>query len=239
MTATTTLLDATGRRIVVQDATGAVEVLLPVGTARPPVGARVRVGGTMGTAYGAPRLRAADVDRLGGSAAVAPLRLYAAPTAAHVWRLVVVTGRIDDVHKLGDRWRAELVVGSARLPIVGQAGAGIPVDRVIEGRTATVVGIVRAAYPSASDKRAVDPAAVAGRSPGRSPPRRPGSGHGAGGSATSGTARGRRGQLRPRRPRPTRPCRMPTCPDLASLRGPHRSGRWRRHGPDRRRLHAR
>ena len=31
---------------------------------------------------------------------------------------------------------------------------GIPVDRVIEGRTATVVGIVRAAYPSASDKRA-------------------------------------------------------------------------------------
>ena len=88
----------------------------------------------MGTAYGAPRLRAADVDRLGGSSAAAPLRLYAAPTAAHVWRLVVVTGRIADVHKLGDRSREELVVGSARLPIVGQAGAGIPVDRVIEGR---------------------------------------------------------------------------------------------------------
>ena len=66
----------------------------------------------------------------------------------------MVTGRLDDVHKLGDRWRAELIVGSARLPIVGQAGAGIPFDRVIEGRTATVVGIVRAAYPSASDKRA-------------------------------------------------------------------------------------
>ena len=154
VTATTTLLDATGRRVVVQDATGAVEALLPVGTARLPLGARVRLGGTMGTAYGAPRLRASDVDRLGGSAAVAPLRLYAAPAAAHVWRLVVVTGRIDDVHKLGDRWRAELIVGSARLPIVGQPGAGIPVDRVVEGRTATVVGIVRAAYPSASDKRA-------------------------------------------------------------------------------------
>ena len=118
---------------------------------------------------------------------MAPLRLYAAPTAAHVWRLVVVTGRIVDVHKLGDRWRAELVVGSARLPIVGQAGADIPVDRVVEGRMATVVGIVRAAYPSASDKRAsILPRSLADLQVG--PAATAGSGSAASGSATSGTA---------------------------------------------------
>jgi len=154
VTATTNLLDASGRRIVVQDATGAVEVLLPAGFAAPTVGSRIRVAGKMSMAYGSPRLRAIGVDRLAAGFAIAPLRLFAAPTSAHLWRLVTVTGRIDDVRKLGDRWRTELIVGVARIPIVGQPGAGIPVEKVVEGRTASVTGIVRAAYPSAADKRA-------------------------------------------------------------------------------------
>ncbi len=154
VTAGASLLDASGRRIVVQDATGAIEILLPTGSSRPAVGARFRFEGKVGTAYGSPRLRATDVDRLAAGPPISALRLFAAPTASHLWRLVTVTGRIDDVHKLGDRWRAELVVGGSRVPIVGQPGSGIDVDRVVEGRTATVTGIVRAAYPSASDKRA-------------------------------------------------------------------------------------
>jgi len=194
VTATTTLLDATGRRIVVQDATGAVEVLLPAGVARPAVGSRIRVAGTMGTAYGSPRLRATSVDRLGDGTVIVPLRLFAAPTSAHLWRLVTVTGRIADVRKLGDRWRVELIVGGVRIPIVGQPGAGIPVERVAEGRTVWVIGIVRAAYPSAGDKRAAilprSPSDI-GASPGTSgagaaASPEPGADAGAGGSTGSG-----------------------------------------------------
>ena len=65
VTAGPTLLDASGRRIVVQDATGAVEVLLPAGSGRVTVGSRLRLQGTVGTAYGAPRLHATAVDRVG------------------------------------------------------------------------------------------------------------------------------------------------------------------------------
>jgi hypothetical protein len=54
VTAPATLLDATGRRIVVQDASAAVELLLPTGTAAPPVGTRIRATGRMGVAYSAP-----------------------------------------------------------------------------------------------------------------------------------------------------------------------------------------
>jgi hypothetical protein len=67
--------------------------------------------------------------------------------------LVSIQARVDDVKKLGDRWRAELVIGSERVVVVGQPGAGIPVTTLVEGRTASVVGIVRRAYPSATDRR--------------------------------------------------------------------------------------
>lgn len=148
-----TLLDATGRRIVVQDATAAIEVLLPKSVAPPPTGARVRVEGRIGSAYGAPRLRADSLDRTGTSSVPGPLVVHGALSGSHVWKLVVVSGRIDDVRKLGDRWRAEVVVGTAKILVVGQPGAGIPVGSVIEGRTVRVVGVVRLAFPSASDRR--------------------------------------------------------------------------------------
>ena len=67
VTVSASLLDASRRRIVVQDATGGIEVLLPKDVSAPGVGARIRVTGSMGTAYGAPRLRATEVDRRGSA----------------------------------------------------------------------------------------------------------------------------------------------------------------------------
>ena len=56
-------------------------------------------------------------------------------------------------HKLGDRWRAEVEVGAAKVVVIGQPGAGIASTTLAEGRTATVIGIVRRPYPSATDQR--------------------------------------------------------------------------------------
>jgi hypothetical protein len=161
VTTAASLLDATKRRVIVQDRTAAIEVLVPAGTSAPPVGARIRVSGEVGRAYGAPRIRAATIRRL-GTAVVSPLELRVAPVAAHEWRLIRVRGDLLEVHRSGDRWTAELLVGGTRVPIVGLAGAGIPVAAIAAGRTATVTGIVRRPYPSASDRRF----AVVPRSPG-------------------------------------------------------------------------
>jgi hypothetical protein len=147
-----TLLDASGRRIVVQDSTGAVEVLIPLGTAAPAIGARVRVNGEMARAYGAPRLRAATITSA-GTGSISGLELRARPTAAHEWRLVRVRGDVLEVHRSGERWQVELLVGGARVPILGLAGAGIPSSALAEGRTATITGIVRRPYPTATDRR--------------------------------------------------------------------------------------
>jgi hypothetical protein len=153
VTAGAALLDATGRRIVVEDATAAIEVLLPDGAAAPPSGARLSVTGTIGRAYGAPRLRASLVAPLGTGGARPPLDLRSAPGPAHEWRLVRLSGTIVDVTRMGTRWRAELEVAGSRVPVTGQTGAAIPATAVEEGRRATVVGIVRRPYPSASDRR--------------------------------------------------------------------------------------
>jgi hypothetical protein len=148
------LLDATGRRIVIQDGSAAVEVLVPSGTGTPRVGDRVRVRGKMGMAYGSPRLRGTTVEALGRGSLPAALVVRGQFGVAHRWRLVRIEGRIEDVSKLGERWRAEIAVGTARLVVVGQPGASIPVGSIGEGRHITVTGIVRAAYPTATDRRA-------------------------------------------------------------------------------------
>jgi hypothetical protein len=153
VTAPAVLLDATGRRIVVQDGSAAIELLLPSGASAPSVGSRVRASGRVGIAYGAPRLRAEELTVIGGGRSPAPLNLRTAPGLAHEWRLVAVTGRIDDVKKLGDRWRAELLVSGVRVVVVGQPGAGIAVTALVEGRMASIVGIVRRPYPTAADQR--------------------------------------------------------------------------------------
>ena len=153
VTAPATLLDATGRRIVVQDRSGAIEVLVPLGASAPPIGTRVRVAGRMARAYGAPRIQATDVTFDGRGTVPAPVVLAAAPGEALEWRLVRVQGTVTGRTKLGDRWRAELAVRGGTAVITGQAGAGIPYDTLAEGRTATVTGIVRRPYPTASDQR--------------------------------------------------------------------------------------
>jgi Lamin Tail Domain len=182
VTVPASLLDTTGRRIVIQDTTGAVEVLIPTGAEAPPPGHRIRVVGEVGRAYDAPRIRASTLTDLGPAPMPAPHALTGTPTVALEWRLVRIAGTVMDVHKLGDRWRAELAVGSARVVAQGLTGARIPSTSLVVGRRVTIVGIVRRPYPGAADRRfAVEPrgpadvalggapgGGVAGGAPGRS-----------------------------------------------------------------------
>jgi hypothetical protein len=153
VTAPATLLDATGRRIVIEDATAAIEVYLPAGTRAPSVDAALRVDGKVVRAYGAPRLRATATSAADGVPAIQALRLAGAPGAAHEWRLVTVSGVVTEVRRLGDRWRAEIQVGLARVPIAGLPGSGVASTALVEGRHATVSGIVKRASPGATDRR--------------------------------------------------------------------------------------
>ena len=170
VTTSPTLIDPSGRLVVIQDATAAIEVRLPASGAAgitewagQPLGpgAHLQVKGSVGHSYGAPRISASAVGWLGWAPQPLPLRISAAPGPAIEWRLVVVSGRLDAVHRLGDRWRADLIAGSTRIPVAGLTGAQIAVGRVLAGRRATIVGIVRRAYPSATDQRfAIDPRSV-------------------------------------------------------------------------------
>ncbi len=184
------LLDATGRRIVVEDGTAAIEVLVPTGTSAPSQGTQVTVTGTVGRAYGAPRLRATELATAGAGVPIAPLELRGAPGPAHEWRLVRVSGTIIDVTRMGSRWRAELEIAGDRVPIAGLSGAGIPSSTLREGARATFVGIVRRPHPSATDRRF----AVTPRSPGDVSvgPTEPGA-SGAGPAAGPGAGAGGRG----------------------------------------------
>jgi hypothetical protein len=83
----------------------------------------------------------------------APLAVRGALAEAHAWRLVTVRGRIEDTRRLGDRTRAEVVVGKARLVVVAQPAVGISADALPEGATVEITGIVRLAYPNATDRR--------------------------------------------------------------------------------------
>ncbi len=154
VTAGAALLDSTGRRIVVQDASAAIEVLLPSGSAPPAVGTRLRVGGVTGHAWGAPRIAAASVESLGAGTEIVPAPIGRPPAERDEWRLVRISGTIERVERLGDRWRAEIVLADGtRAPIHGQAGAGIPSTAIVAGRRITVTGIVKRPYPTASDRR--------------------------------------------------------------------------------------
>jgi hypothetical protein len=162
VTAPAQLLDATNRRIVVQDASGAIEVLLPVGTAAPPPGSSVRIEGVIGRAYGAPRLRAVTFDRAAGLPAVTARNLETLPSEGDEWQLVRVTGTVATVTRLGSRWRAEVEVGARQVLVDGLPGSSIPSTALSAGRGVTVTGIIRRPYPGASDQRF----SVVPRSPG-------------------------------------------------------------------------
>ena len=154
VTAGASLLDSSGRRIVVQDATGAIEILLPIGRSAPTVGMKVRVTGETGLAWGAPRIAASAVKVLGGGTPVAPETLHRTPAERDEWLLVRLSGTVVKVERMGDRWRAEITLADGtKAPIQGQAGAGIPSTAIVAGRRITVAGIVRRPYPTASDRR--------------------------------------------------------------------------------------
>ncbi|MEO6351025.1 MAG: OB-fold nucleic acid binding domain-containing protein, partial [Candidatus Limnocylindrales bacterium] len=77
-----------------------------------------------------------------------------APFAAALeWRLVTVSGRVESVHRDGDSWRADLAVSGGSIPVMGLSRSSIPVEALVEGRNATVIGVVKRAYPTATDQR--------------------------------------------------------------------------------------
>ena len=231
VTAPATLLDTTGRRIVVQDASGAIELLLPIGVDAPTVGAAIRADGRVGVAYGAPRLRTDQLTILGRGQAPTPVVLRGAPGPAVEWQLVTVSGRIESVRKLGDRWRAEVLVAATRVIVVGQAGSGIAAITLVEGRMATVTGIARRPNPNASDQRYVitpqisrRPRVVGFGEPARAPVVRTGIGRRGQAWRSDGTSRRHRRSAAAKR----YPGRGPDRPRV--VRGSDRTG-WR---PDRR-----
>jgi hypothetical protein len=153
LTVERTLLDASGRRTIVEDSTGAIEAYLPSADGRLRLGTRVRLTGVVGKAWGAPRLKVTDIRVLGSGTPIAHA-LKGSPTAATEWRLVRLTGTISDVHRSGDRWTAELATsGTTKVLLSGLAGSGIAGAAVTEGRSATITGIVKRPYPTATDRR--------------------------------------------------------------------------------------
>ncbi len=146
------LLDSTGRRTVVEDPTGAIEVYLAKPDSGLHVGEQVRVSGTIGRAWGAPRLKADEVSVLGAREPVAHM-LRSRPSASTEWRLVRISGTIVDLHRSGDRWLAELDTGAGRVPVQGLTGSGTSASSIIVGRAATITGIVKRPYPTATDRR--------------------------------------------------------------------------------------
>jgi hypothetical protein len=147
-------LDADARRVTIESRGAAILLRLPQDAAVPGLGTRIEATGEVGTYYGAPQLAADDPpDRKHGGAA-APTLLRRAPDASDEWRLVRVTVRIENVSKSGDTWRAEASLGAGgSLPIAGLASSGIPSTALVEGRSGTITGIVKRAYPTASDQR--------------------------------------------------------------------------------------
>ena len=118
------LLDADGQRITLQDASGAILVRLPDGLNAEP-GQRLRVTGEVGTYYNAPQLTATAAARI-GETGVQPLQVRAAPVAAALeWRLIVVSGTVESVHRDGNAWRAELTMPGGGIPIVGLERTGL------------------------------------------------------------------------------------------------------------------
>ncbi len=118
------------------------------------MGTRLRVTGKVDTYYGAPQLDVDSQPTVSGQGPASPLLLRRVPVEADEWSLIRVTVRIGTVSKSGDAWRAEVTLSSgASMPVVGLAGSGIASTALIEGRDATLTGIVKRAYPTASDQR--------------------------------------------------------------------------------------
>ena len=233
VTAPATLLDTTGRRIVVQDAIGRHRGPPPVGRGRP-------AGREPDPGRGPDRCRVwrAPTPRRPstGSRAAATSRNRSSSTARRPRR---TNGGLSRSRAASRASRSSATDGAPRSrserrrsPSSDSRAPGSRATTLAEGRTATVIGIARRPFPSASDKRfAVTPRFAADvRVSGRAAPEtdedrprqdRPPRRSAGVGSETIGRADDRR---RPRRPR-----------DRRRANG---AGRWPRRGPPCRRLHA-
>lgn len=148
------LLDADDRRVTMEDGTGAILLRLLAHESAPAIGSRVRATGSTGTYYGAPQLSATAQVAVIGRATPTAHALSKAPGAGTEWELVRVQGTVVDVRRYGQAWRAELrLADGTKVPIVGLARASIAVERIKEGQAGSIVGIIRRAYPSATDRR--------------------------------------------------------------------------------------
>src|SRR6185369_2828878 len=97
VTAGIALLDSSGRRIVVQDASGAIEIFLPAGAAAPGVGTRVRVSGSACHAWGAPRIVATTATTIPGGGTQSPTTLGRVPGERDEWLLLRISGSVIKV----------------------------------------------------------------------------------------------------------------------------------------------
>jgi hypothetical protein len=155
-------IDRSGRLVVIQDSTAGIEVKLPQASGTPSIGRRLEVSGRVGRAYGAPRIDAKGVVNRGTGAPVLPTVLHASPGTAHEWRLVRAEGVVSAIHRTGERWKAELLIGTTHLLVAGTTDAAIPVTALAEGHRATVIGVVVRPYPTANDRRfSIDPRSAA------------------------------------------------------------------------------
>jgi hypothetical protein len=152
VTAGSGLLDRSGRTVVIQDGSAAIQVRLPAGqTAK--VGRLLRVAGDSGRSYGAPRILARTVTDLGAATAPAPVVLHGLPTAAVEWRLVRIVGTVATVRRSGRAWKAEIAGDGVRYLVDGLEAAGIPADRLRVGGRATITGVARRPRPTATERR--------------------------------------------------------------------------------------
>ncbi len=148
------VVDSEGRRVTVEDKSGAMLVRYPPDVKPAAVGRVVRATGEVGSWYGASQLEAATKPRITGHANVTATTLRQPPGDEDVWRLVAVAVQIVDVERDGDTWRAEARLASGQtMPIVGLSGSGVDPQPLEPGRSARVTGIVRRAHPAATDQR--------------------------------------------------------------------------------------
>ncbi len=147
-------IDRDARRVVVQDAGGGILLFLPTSGPAVTIGDRVRATGQAGTLTGAPQFVATTATVLGHGAAPAPRPLSAAPASADEWQLVRASGHVLGVRRYGATWRAEIrLAGGAFVAIQGTASSGVPSTALVEGRDATIAGIVRRPSSGTSDQR--------------------------------------------------------------------------------------
>ncbi|HTS14437.1 MAG TPA: hypothetical protein VMH24_02145, partial [Candidatus Sulfotelmatobacter sp.] len=142
------------RRLTVEDASGAILVRLPVGSAVPPVGRTVRIAGVVGHYLAAPELAAdAQPVTIPPGVTISPRPIAHAPLVpASRWELAVAVGTVTGLRRGGAAWRAQIrLADGSQLPIGASAAAGVASTRVAVGSRIAVTGIIRPPATGASD----------------------------------------------------------------------------------------